>query len=282
MANTAFISAYRQETIDGFEQSANLLRAAVTTEAIIKGSTATFLVADTNNDTTVTRGVNGQIPYRSLNLNQYTATLTEEHGAYEATGYNIFASQGDLRMSMQKNAIKPLNRAADSKILTALSAATLTTGTAAPASLQMVTRSLGKLGTNGVPLDGNVFGVISPYFYAYISAVKEFASADYVDNKPLGGDSGGFSDGPKMFEWQNVKWIVSPLVDGVGTSSESCYLFHKSAIGFAVNSTDMQVQVGYDEKQDSSWTRASAYMGAKLLQNSGIIKMVHDSSGISI
>ena len=46
MSDTAYQTQYRQEFIAGFEQRQSLLRDTVTTEAVIKGNTAVFLVAD--------------------------------------------------------------------------------------------------------------------------------------------------------------------------------------------------------------------------------------------
>ena len=79
MAETAFQVQYRQEFIAGFEVRQSYLRTAVTNEAVIKGNTATFLVADSGGASAVTRGVNGLIPARADNLTQSSATLAEWH-----------------------------------------------------------------------------------------------------------------------------------------------------------------------------------------------------------
>ncbi len=79
MANTAFQIQYRQEFIAGFEQRQSLLRDTVTTESVIKGNQATFLIADSGDATAVTRGVDGLIPSRHDDLTQTTATLVEWH-----------------------------------------------------------------------------------------------------------------------------------------------------------------------------------------------------------
>jgi len=79
MAASAFQNQYRQEFVKGFEVHVSLLRDAVTTEAVIKGNTAIFLVADSGSATAVTRGINGMIPARADNLTQNTATLAEWH-----------------------------------------------------------------------------------------------------------------------------------------------------------------------------------------------------------
>ncbi|MGL9734739.1 MAG: hypothetical protein ACR5LF_00290 [Symbiopectobacterium sp.] len=43
----------------------------------------------------------------------------------------------------------------------------------------------------------------------------------------------------------------------------------------------LQTPVGYDEEQDYSWARASAFMGGKLLQNKAVIKIIHDGSAFA-
>ena len=69
-----------------------------------------------------------------------------------------------------------------------------------------------------------------------------------------------------------------PNLPGKGTSSEKTFLYHKSAIGQAADTGGLQSPVGYDEEQDYSWARASCYMGAKMLQNTGVVVVTHDGS----
>ena len=75
MADSAFQRMYRQEFIAGFEKRQSLVRNTVITEAEVNGNEAVFLVADSGGAEAVTRGINGDIPTRPDNLNQYTATL---------------------------------------------------------------------------------------------------------------------------------------------------------------------------------------------------------------
>jgi hypothetical protein len=283
MANTAFQVHYRQEFIAGFEQRQSILRDFTTTEAVIKGNTATFLIADSNGATAVTRGVNGKIPNGVDNLTQTSATLAEWHYKPVVTSFNVFASQGDRHAIMQKNAMAVINRKVDQDIIDQLDTATLTTGAAAPASVRMVNKAIAGLGNNGVPMDGNIYAVITPAFLAYLYETTEFTSADYVNNKPFDGSSGpAWADKPGYWDWHGVKWCVSNQLTGVGTSSEKCYMFHKSSIGHAVNSAGMDVVLGYNDEDDYSFARVSIYMGSKLLQNSGVAQMLHDGSAMDI
>lgn len=270
---------YRQEFIAGFEQSQALLRNTVVTEAMMKGNQATFLVADSGDATAVTRGVNGLIPARNDSNTQLTATLSEWHDLVEKTGFNIFESQGDQRRIMQETTRAVLNRKIDADIIAELITGTQDTGAAQTASLALVARSLAILGNAEVPIsDGNVFGLISPAFLAYLMQVPEFGSRDYVPIQPLASDGPQFSNVPKMYQWMGVNFIVHPKVSGVGTNAEKCVLYHRNAIGHAINTKDLDSEIGYEGKQQLSWARASAFMGSKLLQNTGIVIMNHDGS----
>lgn len=272
MAETAFQAQYRQEFIAGFEQNQSLLRDTVTTESMIKGNTAYFLVADSNDATAVTRGTNGLIPATTDDLTQTSVTLVEKHDLRRKTGFNVFASQGDQRRIMQQNSMAVINRDIDQAILTALSSATQDTGDAQTASLNLVMHSLTILGNGAVPLDGNISAVISPAFHAYLMQTKEFTSVDFINNKP-------FTSNMLMYRWANVNFIVHPNLSGKGTSTEYCYMYHKNAIGHAVDTSGIQSIAGYDDQQDLSYARTSVYHGAALLQNSGVVVMKHNGAG---
>lgn len=274
MASTAYQTQYRDEFIAGFEQRQSLVRQTVTTEAEVKGNSAVFLVADSGSASATTRGENGLIPARSDSLTQNTATLAEWHDLVRRTGFNLYASQGDGRRIMQETTMGVVNRKIDSDIITALETGTQDTGAAATGSLSLVMYAIAILGNNAVPLDGNISGLITPGMYAYLMQTKEFASVDYVNNKP-------FEGGLTMFRWAGVNWIVHPNLTGKGTNAEKCIIFHKSAIGHACDLTSIQTAVGYDEEQDYSFARATAYMGSKLLQNSGVVIVNHDGSAFA-
>jgi hypothetical protein len=278
MADTAYQTQYRQEFIHGFEKRQSLVRKSVTTEATIKGNSAVFLVADSGGATAVTRGVNGDIPTRPENLNQYTATLREWHDIPERTGFNIFASQGDARRIMQETSMAVINRKIDTDVNTELETASVTWGAAQTADLAAISVAKTKLGNAFAGGDNpdDVWAQITPAYQAYLMAMAEFASSDYINQKPFEGVSKDIA-----FRWWGVNWIVNAALTGVGTSSSTCLMYHKAAIGHAAKTDTMETFVGYDEKQDKSWQRCTMYMGAKLLQNSGVVKMPHDDSAFS-
>lgn len=273
MSIEAAMIQYRKDFVPAFEQKVSLLKLTTTKETVMSGNQATFLVSGSGGDTAVTRGTNGLIPYGNPTNNQYTATLVEKHAPYELTGFNVFASQGDQIKIMRNASIAVINRDIDLTLLGELANATQDFGSGT-ASLTTVMGAQAILGNNDVDVEdeNNMFAVISPAFRGYLMQTTEFSSGDYVDNKPYGGPV------RKMWRWAGINWIVSSRITGLGTASELCYMYHRNAIGYAVNVGEDKIAAGYDEKQDVSWSRASVYHGPKILQNNGIVKITHDGS----
>jgi hypothetical protein len=97
--------------------------------------------------------------------------------------------------------------------------------------------------------------------------------------KPLAGDNNpSWRDRQMAYRWRNVLIIEHPNLPGKATASEKSFLFHKSAIGHAANSAGMQSEVGYNGEQAYSWARCSMDMGAKLLQNTGVVVFTTDGT----
>ena len=278
MADTAFQTQYRQEFIAGFEQKQTLLRETTTTEAVIKGNTAVFLVADSGAAEAVTRGVNGLIPARADNNTQNSCVLQEWHDLVRKTGFNVFASQGSQRAIMQDTTMGVINRKIDSQIITELNTATNDTGAAATGSVSVFQHARVILGNNSVPWDSNITLLCTPAFLAYLEQAPEFANAQYVDMRPYAGQEMSWRDKPMSYRWRNCLIIEHPNLPGKATSAEKCFLYHKNSIGHAANTGGVETPVGYDEEQDYSYARASMYMNAKLLQNSGVVVINHDGS----
>jgi Phage capsid protein len=278
MSVEAAVAQYRQAFVDQFETRVTGFRAASTKEAMSSGLTVTFLVAGSGTDTAVTRGVNGQIPYGNPTNSQITATLVEKHAPYELTGFNIFASQGDQKAIMRKNSMAVINRDIELTCLAELANATIDTGTTAVASLAMVENAKAYLGNQSVPVEeeDNMFACVTPSFMSNLRRMTEFASHDYVDVKVFNGPT------RKMLRWNGVQWFTSSLISGISTATELCYMWHRDAIGYAVNVGEDKIALGYDEQQDKSWTRATIYHAAKILQNTGIVQLKHDGSASAL
>ena len=279
MADTAFQTQYRQEFITGFEQHQSLLRETVTTEAVIKGNTAVFLVADSGSATAVTRGVNGLIPARSDSMTQNSCTLGEWHDLVRKDGFNVFASQGNQRAIMQMTSMGVLNRKIDDQIITELNTGTVTIGaTGGNYNVSLFQNGRVKLSNASVPWDSNITLLCQPAFLAYLEQAPEFSNAQYVNLRPYAGDTPSWRDQPMAYRWRNCLIVEHPNLPGKGTTSEKSFLYHKTAVGHAMDTAGLQSPVGYHQEQDYSWARASGFQGALLLQNTGVVVITADGS----
>jgi len=287
MSTAAFQLQYRQEFVKGLEQRRSLLMGTVTTEAMIKGNQARFLVAGASGETAVTRGINGLIPATGDTETLTTVTLTEWHDLRRKTSFDIFASQSDQRRIMQMNSAAVINRKCDREVIEALDAASYAgTVSAAAATVGSIVGLKAVLHENGMPNDQNITALVTPAFEAELMAGGDaatrasFASRDYVNRLPITGADMAWRDEPVAFRWLNMMWIVHPDLTGVGTTTADCYFYHKSAVGHAINMGEIKSVVGYDEEQDYSYARTSVYTGAAVLQSAGVYKFIHNDNNI--
>jgi hypothetical protein len=279
MSDTAFKTVYREEFIAGFEQHQSLLRDTVVTEAEIRGNQAVFLVVDSGSAAAQTRGVNGLIPARADNNTQNTATLREWHDLARKTRFNVFASQGNQRAIMQMTTMGVINRKIDDDIITTLNGTTVTIGgTTTIPGTDTIANAMVKLQNASVPWDSNVTLLCQPSFLAYLQQEPEFSSADYVALRPWAGDDANWRDRPQAYRFNNMLVISHPNLPGKGTSSEKSWMYHKNSLGHAIDMAGMDTAVGYNDEQDYSYCRASAFMGSVLMQTSGAVEITHDGS----
>ena len=264
---------YRDEFVASFEQRQSYLRDTVTNEAMVKGSSAVFLVTG-QAEAMKERGVDGLIPASNEVDTQVTVTLKEMHHRTTATNFDIFQGHSDRRRIMQMRGMVAANKEIDDNITTALGSATnaWNSGSALTAlTIGVFTDILVYLFANQVDNDGQISCVWTPKMYGRIVQLAQLSSVDYVDKKPL-------IDGPQPFKWMGCTHIMHPRLPGVGTAAASNFIYHKNAIGHAVDTAGIKTDIGYNGEHDYSYARHSLYHGSKILQNAGILKVVHNDT----
>lgn len=276
MADTAPKTLYRDEWIRGFERRVSHFRATSTTDALVDGLTAVFLVATSGGRSASTRGPNGLIPSSVSDYVRPQVTLVEEHDKERLTQFKQVTSQSDLRAIAQEESLGTIMRAIDARIIAALDTGTITAGTAGTSVMEkgIVSTALTTLLNADVPHDGQIFCAITPNQWAHLEDYEAFSSADFVDQKPyVLGAPDPQADSVQMRRWMGVNWFVSNALPGAGTSSATCYMYHRKAIGYAYNQATVDAAMGYDEEDDYYFVRHTVYHGATKLQNTGIVKI---------
>lgn len=278
MATTALATQFRDEFVTAFEYGQSMLMGVATMESVVSGKDAIFATIGTGGEEATERSYDGEVVYTADDLNQITVALKAYDGAAQASAWNMFASQGTpdaRRRAMFGNCGKKINRKVDALVIGALATATNDVGASATTmTLATVQHAIAILGNEEVDVDEeeNMFCLATPSARGYLSQVPEFNSADYVDFKPLNGPV------MKMRRWGGLNWMFHPRLPGVNTAAEKCFVFHRRALGLAMDSAGIDFAAGYEDKHQRSWARATVFAGAGLLQNSGVAVITHDGS----
>ena len=111
---------------------------------------------------------------------------------------------------------------------------------------------------------------------AKLQTINGYTSADYVSTKPLETGGNQYDGTRKIKKWLNVGWIVHPNLPNVGTSSCTCYIWHRRALGVAAPTNQIKYSAGYDDQDHYNYASATVKGAAKVLQNAGILKFLHN------
>lgn len=278
------LTGFSQRLIMAYKQRVALLPNTVTTDGVAEGLTYKFLVGDDGTDEATTRGANGRIQYTSLSRTQYSVTMAEYIAAFRETGFNIFTSQGNVEQMMHDAVIGKIMRKKDQVIITALTAATVTTASYTIANYLQFQQAIATLQNAGVPLDSSITFTVTPAFRAYMGQWTEFSNAQLVGPTMLPMQNGGpaYTDQIQMWRWNGVNVLVHPKLPGNGTAAETCFLYHSKSIGLGFATSEEKVEAGWDPIERASYCNMETYVGATVLQNGGIVKIKHDGSALQL
>lgn len=270
---------YRREFIGAFNTGVSLLVDRATPESMDMGRSAVFDVTAVGGRMQ-TRSIDGRIPRTNVSDTQITCTLAEHVKKFEVTDFEAFTSQSDERAKMNHRIMESVNQELDYNILTELAnASTSFSSSAAPITLDTATRVIATLAANQVPISPNdVTFVVSPFVEAKLQNIQGYTSADYVSTKTLESGGNQFTNARKVKSWLNVGWIVHPNLPGVGTSSCTCYIWHRRALGVAAPANQIKYSAGYDDQDHYHYASATLKAGTKILQNTGILKFLHNDA----
>lgn len=265
---------YREEWIVAFQRGETPLKSAVTKELMLSGLTAKFALQGSAGRMT-SRGANGLIPSRSRTDTQPTITLVEKHSKETQTGFNVFTAPANLREAMQNAGALTAYREIDYTILDALETATnqYNGGAAVTLTHGKLVDAITDIFERHVSTGDMITCVWTPKAWGRLLTIPEFASEDYVSDKPLIGTG---VDKPKV--WMGAMHMMHSGLPGVGTATASNFIFAKSAVGHAIASGEIQVASGYNDEDDYSFSRHTIYDGATILQQDGVIEVVTDDT----
>ena len=274
MAYNVSTTQYRREWIVLYQRAISYLKDSTIKESIMSGDSVKWPLQGIAPPMT-DRGNNSMIPPVNRPDTAITAFLKERHLLETHTKFEVFTSQANLRMAMRNAGMKSVNREIDAEIIGELANGTQSYSQNALDGIKYgaLNGMIANLAAKDVNDDEELCALWTPMAWAWLMLIRQITSNDYVPGKPLANKQN------RPFYWLGCKHIRHTGLPGMGTANATCFIFAKSAIGHAVAmNADDDVDVGYDGQHAYYWTRHSIYHVAKILQDSGILKIPHNDT----
>ncbi len=271
---------YRREFVAAFNVGVSLLKNRGLEESMSMGRSAVFDVTAVGGRMQK-RSIDGRIPRTNVSDTQVTVTLEEYVKKFEVTDFEKFTSQSDERAKMNHRIMESVNQELDYVILNELANASTSyaSGAAQTMTQAIATKVIAQLARGAVPINpSDLTWVITPDMHAKLLNMAGYTSADFVNSKPLAGDTGQYDGTQKIRSWLDIGWVVHTNLPGVGTSTATNYQFHLRALGVAAPDSQIKYSAGYDDQDHFHYASATVKAGAKLLQQAGVLKVVHDDT----
>ena len=288
---SSFVQEYTTDLHHVFQREGSMLKDTVFLKDGIVGSTAHFQKLGTGTATTKSR--HGEITPMNVTHTAPSVSLADFYAGEWSDSLDEAKVNIDVRMAYAKSGAMALGRKVDEQITTVLDSTTQSTVTLTVTSSAAIQASLitfvEALDANSVPNDGQRYGVLTPRMYAQAMTFDSFASSDYVGANGLPFVDG--APGHRMFRsWMNVSWCMHPGLPGQGTSTAKCFVYHKNAVGYAIQKAERNVSGGENVSADITWhgDRAAYFInhmmsgGAVMIDDTGVIEgNLNDTTAIA-
>jgi len=269
---------YNDEFKVDFEREKSLLMKCVRSDGLMRAGTIYWDIVDPSEEAQE-RSRDGDIPLAQLVLSQVSATPVEYFGGkYRIDDFDTFKSNPNVRTMQYRKSIAACHRRCDANIIAQLDASTNVQNSGSAIDFGAkgpILDWVSDLWARDVPMDGRVWGVVTPKGYAQMMTIDEFVSADYVMIREF--DQLHGLPELKAKHWAGVNWFTHTGLSGFGTATADCYIFHESAIGHQI-AGDPEVHAYYYEPQHRHETYAVMRDATKLCLDRGVEGATHDDT----
>lgn len=263
----SFIRQFEAEVHLAFQQTGTKLRSTVRTKNDVKGSSTTF--QKVGKGTASTKARHGLVPVMNLDHTPVECMLSDFYAGDWVDELDELKTNVDERRVVASAGAYALGRKSDELIISELNLATQTVemGTTGLTKAKILS-ALEILNTNDVPDDGQRFAVVGVHQWNELLNMKEFSHADYV------GDSYPLLKGTESRKWMGINWIMHNALPFNGKDdSRACFIYHKNAIGHA-SGCDVKTDITWHGERAAHFISNCMSQGAKLIDNSGIVKII--------
>jgi hypothetical protein len=290
--DTAFITSYDAKVHEVFQRRGSYLREAVRLKDGVVGSTAVFQKIGTGIATTKAR--HGTITPMNQTHTAPSCTIADFYAGDWVDKLDESKININERDALASGGAMALGRKVDDQITTVLDTTSQSAVTLTVTSVKTVRATAVEFAENvwdnDVPNDGEVYAVVTPRYWSQLMQVDQFQNADFVR-----ADGQSFVQGPmigagRWKEWQGIKWKMQTGLPGAGTATAKCFIWHKTAIGYAVAAAAGNVAGSNAVRADITWhgDRAAHFVNhmmsgqACMIDDTGVIEgNLNDTTAIA-
>lgn len=266
--SVAFIKQFESEVHLKYQQEGALLRNMVRTKNNVKGKSTTFQIIGKGTASTKTR--HGQVSAMNLEHSNVEVLLHDFYAGEWVDKLDELKTNIDERGAVAKTEAFALGRKTDELIISALDDATTIIDASAGLTLAKALEGFAKLNDLEVPDDGERYAIVTPAAWNQLLQIDQFAKSNYIDDKP-------FMKGRQCKKWLGINWFMhtglpKTAAAGQTPASATCFMFHKSAIGFA-SGADVSVDITWHGDYAAHFINSMMSQGAGLIDNEGVVKI---------
>lgn len=263
----SFIRQFEAEVHLAFQQTGTKLRSTVRTKNDVKGSSTTF--QKVGKGTASTKARHGLVPVMNLDHTPVECVLSDFYAGDWVDELDELKTNVDERRVVASAGAYALGRKSDELIISELNQATSSVAMNKEGLTKAkILSALEILNNNDVPDDGQRFAVVGVHQWNELLNMKEFSHADYV------GDSYPLLKGTESRKWMGINWIMhNALPFDEDEEARSCFIYHKNAIGHA-SGCDVKTDITWHGERAAHFISNCMSQGAKLIDNSGIVKII--------
>ncbi len=277
---TAFITSYEERVHHVFQREGAYLKDAVFLKDNVVGSTASFHKIGTGTATTKSR--HGTITPMNQTHTAPSTTLADFYAGDWVDKLDEAKTNMNVRDAYAKGGAMALGRKCDDQITTVLDTTTQSTVTLTVTSKATVLATAIEFAEaawdNDVPDDGDVYCVVTPRYWSQLMTVDQFQNADYVGTDGQAFRTGGTQGRGRWKDWQGIKWKRQTGLPGAGTATAKCFIWHKTAVGYAIAASAGNVAGNEAVAADITWhgDRAAHFVNHMMSGNAVMI----DDTGV--
>lgn len=288
---TSFIRQYEADVKDVFQREGGYLRNSVRMKTGIVGLSTTF--QKSGKGTATTKARHGVVTPMNQDHTSVTCAIEDFYAPDYVDKLDEAKTNIDERMVIARGGAWALGRKVDSQIITALDTTTQSTATITVTSIAAIRGAVAgwveALWALDVPNDGQVFGLITPRCWSQFQMMPEFSESTYVgaDGQPW---RVGMPTKGAYRSWNGVNWMMHTGLPGLGTATAKCFIYHKSAVGYATgahaqNNAEndaVRADVWWDGSRQAHLITHAMSGGAVLIDDSGVIEgNLNDTTAIA-